>query len=176
MPHQLDRWMYRGGRPNRVARFLNGIWTRVAAAGLPPHRMNALEVRGRRSGRLRSFPVVVADYEAQRYLVAMLGEGANWVSNVRGAGGQAVLRHGRREPVRLEEVDPGARAPILKRYVQLAPGARAHIPVDPGAPPAAFERIASQYPVFRVLSADADASPPPPDAHLSRRQHHSTQK
>ena len=21
MPHRLDRWMYRGGRPNRVARF-----------------------------------------------------------------------------------------------------------------------------------------------------------
>lgn len=84
MPHQLDRWMYRGGRPNRVARLLNGIWMRTAAAGLPPHRMRALEVRGRRSGRLRSFPVVVVvDHESQRYLVAMLGEGVNWASNLR---------------------------------------------------------------------------------------------
>jgi hypothetical protein len=52
--------------------------------------------------------------------------------------------------VRLEEVAPAARAPILQRYLQLAPGARAHVPVDPGAPLAEFERIASQYPVFRV--------------------------
>lgn len=109
MPHQLDRWMYCGGRPNRLARFLNGIWTRTAAAGLPPQRMHTLEVRGRRSGRLRSFPVVVADYEGERYL-------------------------------------------------ELAPGARPHIPVDPNAFPAAFERIVSQCPVFRVLAAGADAS------------------
>jgi hypothetical protein len=53
--------MYRGGRPNRVARFLNGIWGRMAAARMAPKRMSTLEVRGRRSGRLISFPVVVAD-------------------------------------------------------------------------------------------------------------------
>ena len=158
VPHRLDRWMYRGGRPNWAARFLNGIWIRTAATGLPPHRMRALEVRGRRSGRLTSFPVVVADHEGQRYLVAMLGEGVNWVSNVRAAGGHAVLRHGHRVAVRLQEVEPGGRAPILKRYLELAPGARAHIPVDPGAPVAAFERIASDYPVFRVLPAGEDRS------------------
>jgi deazaflavin-dependent oxidoreductase (nitroreductase family) len=75
-----------------------------------------LEVRGRRTGRLLSFPVVVADYDGERYLVAMLGENANWVRNVRAAKGQAVLRHGRREAVRLEEVNASARAPILQRY------------------------------------------------------------
>jgi hypothetical protein len=30
-----------------------------------------------RTGRVTSFPVVVADCEGERYLVAMLGEGAN---------------------------------------------------------------------------------------------------
>lgn len=157
MPHQLDTWMYRGGRPNRVARFLNGVWRRAAGAGLAPHRLSALEVRGRRGGRLISFPVVVADLEGERYLVAMLGERANWVANVRAAGGSAVLRHGRREAVRLEEVDAAGRAPILRRYLELAPGARPHIPVDPGAPLPEFERIASRYPVFRVR-AEAAAS------------------
>jgi deazaflavin-dependent oxidoreductase (nitroreductase family) len=112
--------------------------------------LSTLEVRGRRSGRLISFPVVVADYEGERYLVAMLGEGANWVANVRAAGGQAVLRRRRREAVRLEEVDPDARAPILRRYLQLAPGARAHIPVDPRAPLEEFVRTGEQYPIFRV--------------------------
>jgi deazaflavin-dependent oxidoreductase (nitroreductase family) len=154
MPHQLDRWMYSGGRPNRAARFLNGIWRRAAAAGLPPKRLAALEVRGRRSGRLRSFPVVVADHDGQRYLVAMLGDSVNWVANVRTAGGHAVLRHGRQEAVRLKEVEPAARAPILKCYLELAPGARAHIPVGPGADLADFEPIAARYAVFRVAPAE----------------------
>ena len=142
--------MYRSGRPNRVAAFLNGVWRLVGMAGLPPHRLNTLEVRGRRTGRPTSFPVVVADYRGDRYLVAMLGEGVNWVANVRASGGRAVLRHGRREAVRLEEIDPGGRAPILQRYLQVAPGARSHIPVDRRAPLAEFERVAPQYPVFRV--------------------------
>ncbi len=55
-----------------------------------------------------------------------------------------------REPVHLEEVDPGDRAPILKRYLELAPGARAHFPVDRRAPLADFEATAGRYPVFRV--------------------------
>jgi hypothetical protein len=153
MPHQLDRWMYRGGRPNRLASLLNGVWRRAASAGLAPRRLSTLEVRGRRSGRLASFPVVVADYENERYLVAMLGDRVNWVANVRTAGGEAALRHGRREAVHLEEVDAAARAPILQRYLQLAPGARAHMPVDPQSPLADFERLAARYPVFRVRTA-----------------------
>ena len=150
MPHKLDRWLYKAGRPNGVAMFLNGIWRRSAAIGLAPRRLCELQVRGRSSGRLTSFPVVVADYAGERYVVAMLGEGANWVANVRAAGGRAVLRHRSSEAVRLEELDPSARAPILKRYLQVAPGARSHVPVDREASLAEFERIASEYPVFRV--------------------------
>jgi deazaflavin-dependent oxidoreductase (nitroreductase family) len=146
----LRRWMYRGGRRNRLAALLNRVDALVGSAGLMPNRLATLEVRGRRSGRSTSFPVVVADYDGERYLVSMLGERANWVANVRAARGQAVLRHGRREPVLLEEVDPRARAPILQRYLNVAPGARPHIPVDRRAPLAEFEQIAPQYPVFLV--------------------------
>jgi hypothetical protein len=97
--------------------------------------------------------VVVAEYEGQRYVVAMLGNKASWVRNVRAAGGEAVLCHGRRERVRLEELDAAIRAPILRRYLQVAPGARAHFPVDPGASLSEFEGIAEQFPVFRVRAA-----------------------
>ena len=100
-----------------------------------------------------SFPVVVAEYQGGRYLVSMLGKDANWVRNVRAAGGRAVLRRGGRERVRLEEVEPGDRAPILRRYLAVAPGARPHLPVDRHAPLAEFERIAGQYPVFRIIPA-----------------------
>jgi hypothetical protein len=37
-------------------------------------------VRGHKFGRTISFPVVVADYEGERYLVAMLGQKTNWVA------------------------------------------------------------------------------------------------
>lgn len=144
------RWLYRGGRPNWFARLQNRASAVAFATGIWPNRAGTLEVRGRRSGRTTSFPIVIADYERERYLVAMLGERTNWVRNVRAAGGQAVLRHGRREEVRLEEVPPSDRPPILRRYLALAPGARGHFPVDGDAPLEQFEPIASQYPVFRI--------------------------
>ena len=144
------RWMYSGKRPNRLAALLNRGTAALAAAGIGPQRLAKIEVRGRRSGRRLSFPVVIAEFEGQRYLVAMLGREANWVRNVRAAGGKAVLRHGRSENVVLEEVDPQARAPILQRYLEVAPGARAHFPVDRRAPLEQFEQIAAEYPVFRV--------------------------
>jgi len=143
--------MYRSGRPGVLARIMNRISAIQFSAGLvSPKRAATVEVVGRRTGRLVSFPVVVTDYDGDRYLVAMLGNNANWVRNVRAANGIAVLRRGRREPVRLEEVDLGARAPILHRYLALAPGARPHLPVDRRAPLEEFERISAQFPVFRI--------------------------
>jgi hypothetical protein len=87
----------------------------------------------------------------ERYLVSMLGE-SNWVRNVRAAGGKARLVHGIAEQVLLEEVEVEQRAPILKAYLQLAPGARPHISVSKDAPVSEFEKIASQYPVFRLAA------------------------
>ena len=157
--HTLDRWLYRGKRPNRLARLVNGASARLAAAGIGPSQLAMLEVAGRRTGKKVSFPVVVADWQGGRYLVSMLGEGTNWVRNVRAAGGRAVLRRGHREVIRLDEVDPGERAGILRRYLECAPGARAHIPVGRDAPRQEFERIAAQYPVFRVTVLDDTRAP-----------------
>ena len=145
--------MYPGGRPNRVATVLNRGWAIVGQAGLWPNRLVTLEVPSRRTGQTISFPLMVADVDSERYLVAMLGERARWVANVRAAEGRVVLRHGRREIVQLEEVDPKARPPILRRYVKVAPGGRAMIQVRPDASQAEFEAIAPRYPVFRVVPA-----------------------
>ena len=80
----------------------------------------------------------------------MLGPDVAWVQNVKAAGGRAVLRHGPREPVRLEEVPIEKRAPVLKAYLRWAPGGRPHIPVDKEAPLEAFEAVAGRFPVFVV--------------------------
>jgi len=95
---------------------------------------------------------VLAIVDGQRYLVSMLGEGVQWVRNVRAAGGKAVLRSGGREEVQLDEVPSDQRAPILKAYLQRAPGARPHVPVSRDAPLEEFERIAAAFPVFRVVT------------------------
>ena len=147
----FKRWLYRGQRPNRVARLLNRAWAAVGSSGVASNYLVTLEVKGRKSGRTISLPLVMAIMDGQRYLVSMLGENVDWVRNARAAGGRAVLRHGRREEVQLEEVPVGQRAPVLKAHLQRAPGARPHIAIDKDAPLSEFEKITAAVPVFRVV-------------------------
>ncbi len=147
----FKRWLYRGQRPNWIARMLNRAWAAVASSGVASNYLVTLEVTGRKSGRTVSLPVVVAVVDGQRYVVSMLGENVHWVHNVRAAGGRAVLRSGGREEVHLEEVPADQRAPILRAYLQRAPGARPHVPVNKDAPIAEFEKVATAFPVFRVV-------------------------
>jgi len=150
-PHSLDRWLYRGGRPNALARALNRGWAWIAGLGVAPNYVVTLEVVGRKSRRPISFPLVMGVVGGERYLVSMLGPDVAWLKNLRAAGGRAVLRHGRTERVRLEEIPAAERAPLIQAYLQRAPGARAHVPVDKDAPLAEFEAIAARVPVFRVV-------------------------
>jgi hypothetical protein len=92
-------------------------------------------------------------FEGERYLVSMLGADTAWVRNLRVAEGRALLRHGESEPVRLEETPSEERGPVLKAYLERAPGARAHVPVDKDAPLENFQAIAARMPVFRVITA-----------------------
>lgn len=147
----FKRWLYRGQRPNWIARIENRGWAALFSWGLLPDSMVTLEVTGRTSGRTISLPIAVTIINGERYLVSMLGEHVQWVHNVRAAGGRAVfLRHGREE-VHLAEVPAAQRAPILKAYLQHAPGARPHVPVNKDAPLKEFEQIATAFPVFQVV-------------------------
>ena len=150
----VKKWLYKDGRPNRVASAVNRGWAAIHALGVAPNYLVTLEVRGRRSGRTISLPLVMVVIDGERYLVSMLGTEAGWVRNVKAADGRVTLRHGRREEVCLEEVAVDQRAPILKAYLQRAPGARGHLPIDKDAPLSEFERVAAQFPVFRVVAED----------------------
>lgn len=144
------QWLYRGQRPNWLARMLNRAWAAVASLGLTSNYMVTLEVTGRKSGRTVPLPVVVTVIDGQRYLVSMLGENVQWVRNVRAAGGRAVLKSGGREEVHLKEIPANQHAPILRAYLQRAPGARPHVPVNKDAPLVEFEKVATAFPVFLV--------------------------
>jgi deazaflavin-dependent oxidoreductase (nitroreductase family) len=146
------RWLYRGQRAGGIAKMINRMWAMAALRNATSNGLVALEVIGRKSGQVISFPLVMVSVDGQRYLVSMLGDNVQWVRNVRAADGKAVLRNGGREDIRLEEISVDQRAPILKAYLQAAPGARPHVLVDKDAPLAEFEEIASTHPVFRLVS------------------------
>lgn len=153
------RAMYASGRGDKTARRFARFWAVVHAMGLMPRRWVTLEVPGRKSGRITRFPLGMADWQGQWFLVSMLGDGCNWVQNARAADGCVVLRRRRRRLCQLVEVPVAERAPILKRYLQKVPGGRPHIPVVRDAPVADFAAIAQQYPVFRVDYRRNDYSP-----------------
>lgn len=148
---ETARRMYATGRGDVVARRLSRLWGWVFSTGFLPKRWVTLEVPGRISGEIRSFPLGMADVDGRWYLVSMLGECA-WVRNVRAAEGRVVLRRGRRRPCMLVEVPAEQRGPVLRRYVEKVPGGRPHIPVTRNAPIEEFQDIAGDFPVFEVIS------------------------
>ena len=153
MPYRDDR-RYRP--PPRLHHIINSLVARLAALGWTPANTVALEVPGRRSGKIRRTAVVSVEHQGRLYLVSLGGE-SQWVRNVRAAGGRAVLRHGRARPVRLVELDSEVRAEILQAYAgqrafSRSPAyiARNYFGVDPKPGLDTLSTRANRYPVFRV--------------------------
>jgi deazaflavin-dependent oxidoreductase (nitroreductase family) len=154
MPYR-DRVGYRPPRPS-VAR-INRLVARLAALGLTPRDTIALEVRGRRTGKLRRTALVWAEHGGNRYLVSLAGESV-WVRNVRTADYEVMIRRRRAKRVRLEEVPVSQRAPIIKAYLSKrayskspAYEAREFFGVSPDATLEELSEIADRYPVFQIV-------------------------
>jgi hypothetical protein len=79
------------------------------------------------------------------------------VKNVRAANGAAVLRRGRRESVRLAEVDLADRAAIIRRYAAVAPGGRPHLGLGRDASLHECTALAPETPVFRITRSPDEA-------------------
>lgn len=144
------RFFYRDWRPTRFGRLWTRLFAWVSGLGLTPQLLLTLQVKDRTTGHLHDTILAVASYQGHRYLVSMLGNGSEWVQNVRAAGGQACIKRGRSYPVRLVEIPANERAPIIKAWCQVATSGREHLPVSYHAPVADFEAIAADYPVFRI--------------------------
>jgi deazaflavin-dependent oxidoreductase (nitroreductase family) len=133
---RLNNWLFKGP-----------LWL-----GIAPKGMYLLTVRGRRSGRLYSTPVILVEHGTQRWLVAPYGE-VNWVRNARAAG-QVTLSRGRRsETLKVSELGPDESAPVLKEYVQRIRVARPYFDATPQSPLEAFAAEAARHPVF-LLQGD----------------------
>ena len=83
----------------------NKIGVPLIALGLAPQDAVVLEVQGRKSGKTRRTPILRTRYNGDDFLVALAGE-AQWVRNVRAAGGEAAIRHRLRRRVGLHELPP----------------------------------------------------------------------
>ena len=108
----------RRGGPGVPARALNGVvalW--VGRLGLPAPRLRMLRVHGRRTGRLRSTPVLVLHLGKFRYLVAARGE-TDWTRNLRAAGWGELMRGRRVERVEATEVEGDERAAAVAAYAR----------------------------------------------------------
>jgi deazaflavin-dependent oxidoreductase (nitroreductase family) len=84
----------------------------LARLGVAP----TLTVRGRKSGRQYTFPVLPLDYQGQRYVVAPRGN-TQWARNLRAAGEASLKVGGRRNRVRAREIPVGERKPLVDAYV-----------------------------------------------------------
>ncbi len=144
------RFFYRSWRPTRLGRAWSRMFAWTSGVGLTPRILTTLLVRNRRTGALDATVLVSANYEGKRYLISMLGNGSEWVQNVRAANGEALIKRGRARKIKLTEIPPDSRAPILKAWCQVATSGRKHLPVAPSAPLTAFEAISTDYPVFRI--------------------------
>jgi len=144
-------------RPTALTQASNRLFSLLASMLLTPRDTVKLEVKGRHSGRVRSNVLTWVEQNGERYLVSPRGE-SEWVRNVRAAGGEPVIRHGRRQRVRLEEVPAGERAAILQAYVKKTWRAtRQHFGVGREAGLEAFEAIAARHPVFRITAENQEA-------------------
>lgn len=146
----LFRLFYRGWRPTRLGRIVNRMAGWMSGMGLLPASQVAVEVLGRKSGRKRVNPAVVASVDGKQYLVAILGPESEWVKNVEAAGGNVVIRRRRRRHAHLVLVPPDQRAIVLQEYVRVAESGRLHFPLRASDPLNAFDTIAGRYPVYRV--------------------------
>lgn len=140
-------------KPGTAVRIANAILGFFSSRGMGPDKIHKIEVRGRKSGQLRTAVISVVEYEGDRYLVAPRGN-TEWSRNVKAANGDATLLRKDREKVHLEEVPVDQRAPIIKAYLgENATSTKAYFGVEPEAPIEKFQKIAPNHPTFKIISA-----------------------
>lgn len=129
-------------------RLVNAVMGPLARVGLAGRHTYNLTVRGRKTGRPYTVPVILIE-DGDRWLVSPYGE-VSWVRNARAAGEVQLSRAKRSETVQIEEVPPERSAPILRRYLKEVPVVRPFFDVTPKSQVADFIAEAPRHPVFRL--------------------------
>jgi deazaflavin-dependent oxidoreductase (nitroreductase family) len=141
-------------RPGRGRHVENTVMSALVRAGLVP-RSYLLTTRGRKTGQPHTNPVVPVEHGGRRWLVAPYGPVA-WVHNARAAGRVSLTRRRDTRHYTIREVSPDEAGPVLKRYVRLAPSARAYFQAAKDSPVEDFIAEAARHPVFELTAAGED--------------------
>lgn len=138
------------------ARLINPLIKNLLRLGIPVPPTILLTVRGRKSGKPRTTPVGLFEFNNHRYLFSTFGE-SNWVHNLRKSG-QATLRRGRRREtvvaveLPLEEaasILKGAMTPYFEKRL-MASQLRSKYHVSPDSSAEDWNNAARHHPAFEV--------------------------
>ncbi len=138
---------YRYSLRRRVENAIVGILVRLGV-GLPPD-FSLLTVRGRRSRKEHTTPVLAVSENGHRWLVAPYGE-VQWVLNVRRNPRARLSRRGSSEEVVLNEVEPKDAISTLRAYLTKAPIVRPYFDVTSSSSDAEYLAEAPRHPVFSI--------------------------
>lgn len=145
----------RQDRPGRSRHVENTIMSALVRRGLVP-RSCLLTTLGRKTGRLRTNPVVPVEHGGRRWLIAPYGT-VSWVHNARAAGRVSLTRRGDTRDYAIREVSPEEAGPVLKRYVRIAPTTRRYFQATKDSPAGDFAAEAGRHPVFELTPAGETA-------------------
>ncbi|MGI9146445.1 MAG: nitroreductase family deazaflavin-dependent oxidoreductase [Chloroflexota bacterium] len=131
----------------------NVLTRSLLALGISFNGSALITVPGRRTGRPRSTPITMVDFNGRRYVQSPFGS-VDWVRNLRAAG-KATLSWGRRrETVSVTELSPAQAAPVIKSMLGHAPRMiRDYFDVTPESSLEDFVRDAPKRAVFLVNPA-----------------------
>lgn len=131
---------------NTVMEFL------VGTLGLPLMGAEVLDVRGRKSGAVRSVVVNPLEVDGVTYLMSPRGE-SQWVKNLRVVG-EGRLRRGRKQwSFRAQELTDDKKLPLMRAYLQKwGWQVRSFMGVDQNSSDEEIRAILHKHPVFRIES------------------------
>ena len=142
--------MARTYRLGSARRLVNAVMGPLARVGLAGRHAYLLTVRGRKTGRAYSTPVILIE-DDERWLVAPYGD-VSWVRNARAAGEVEIRRAGRSETLQIEEATPEQAAPVLKQYLKRVQVVRPFFDVTTNSSLEEFVTEAPRHPVFRLIA------------------------
>ena len=136
---------------NSMVRLVNRVMIRLNRWGIAAPNSYVLTVRGRKTGKIYSAPVLLVEDNGQRWLVAPYGE-VSWVRNARATGEVTLSRGSRSETLKIRDATPQESGPILKTYITREGIVRPYFDVQPDSPLEAFVAEAPRHPVFQLIN------------------------
>lgn len=110
-------------RAPALVRVLNPVMGRLLRSRLPAGPNVLLQVRGRRSGRQRTFPVAFLDLGGRAYVQAASADD-DWVHNLRAAGEAVIIKHKSAKRFLAIELDPETCGRLLQDLLAPFPRSR----------------------------------------------------